>query len=136
MARKSGAEMATDLRRLADYVEANAATFEAAWVVEADLRVHLSGDDAGAELAAFAALPGRWTKHGYSDTFWIKTSPSPGVALTVMTDRALVCERVVTTETVTDFVAPEGVELIPVERVVENVEWQCPESLLRLAATA
>jgi hypothetical protein len=88
------------------------------------------GETAEAFKAAARMLPGPLTKEitdGALPTFTL-TGAVAGVHFQATAHRDLVCERVVVgTDEVTEMVPDPAVEvpLVPVTRVVEQVEWRC-----------
>lgn len=104
--------------------------------------VNRYGDDderptAAEALARIARLPGRWEKASTDDTIDIRRMFGPH-KLIVFANHSEVCERVVTTETVTREVPdPDALAKVPTVTVteeVERVEWICPESILAAEA--
>lgn len=106
-------ETSKGLRELADFLDAHpAVTLQ---LVEHQIYVRTRD-----EIAALATIGG-WRKTYNSDYFHLERAFAGDVTLSVFTDRAEVCRKVVT-----------GHRTIPArpEQQVEIVEWVCEEPLL------
>lgn len=95
--------------------------------------VHRWGGEAPAvQMARLAvAAGGKWEKRSDGDTFDLIGFFGPHKMI-LFTSQENVCERVVTTETITREIPDPSVEvpLVTVTEEVEQIEWKCPESLL------
>lgn len=92
------------------------------------------------EMALLArTLPvARWDKSATGYSFEMTGEMEGGLKVALAASRSSVCERVVTTREVTETVPDPGalakVPEIEVTRTVEDVTWECPTSILALAA--
>lgn len=157
------ADVAADLRALADLVESDSGGFVAAMI--RDVFKH---DVWPAHAAAFkydavnskivrdrpaimaeairrfktiAIAPVTKVYSDRGDGYFDALIPLRALPLTLTDERAEICERVVThVETVTDHIPdPEYIAAaptVPVERAVEHVEWKCAPILARTEAVS
>lgn len=131
--------LAESIRALADFIEAHPdlgtyypSMFNVWGWNEADQK---------AWLARAAVAFGACTKETAGESFFLRKDFGHGVFLDANTFREQVCERVVTTETVTEKVRDEAaveaalaaIPEVEVTREVERVEWRCPPSILAAA---
>lgn len=121
------------LRTLADVLEDNPDLFG---VVEPSaLTFHRYFLEPEEMTALVRAVGGTWTKESDGSYFNLNRDFGPH-RIQAYVEHSQVCERVVTTETVTREVPdPDALAAVPtitVTEEVEHVEWRCPESLLQV----
>jgi hypothetical protein len=120
----TGKEMAIRLRESADLFERLPDSIDVGTYSGETIRVKTKHDF----LAAMRALPGLWNKCAGGNIIWVYRHLPKGGYIDITVDRDQVCEKVVTTKTVP--ATPEVVIPAEPEKVVEVIEWRCPESLL------
>jgi hypothetical protein len=123
------AALVSDLRRIADLFEAHP---ELPVPFQPHLWTYPVSDDPLAEMAAFARAVGRSDKGDWGEMLRLRARDFTAVELTIATLHENVCERVVVGTTTVEEPDPDAVAALPrVRRVVEQVEWRCPQSILR-----
>lgn len=128
-------EQVAALHALADFLAANP---DVPMPYLYGINAFIDHDRPRERMAAAAKAMSPCEKRVYGDDadgyFTLVKDFGADVSLHVNAPRAQVCERVVTTETVTEQVPdPEALAAVPqveVTREVEKVEWVCPPSIL------
>lgn len=122
------AEYVQGVRDFADWLEANADTFEYECVGN-DFRF-LSYQSTKEGLARAVKAVGRGEKNGDENWFNVTRKFGP-VEVHLYTMRQAVCKRVVTgTKEVTKEIVDPDAPMVFVTEIVEEVEWVCDEPIL------
>ncbi|PRY35299.1 hypothetical protein [Umezawaea tangerina] len=132
-------QQAAGLRALADMIEANPDLADlACYLRSADVFYAWSKDDVAKIVRAGLAHGFGIAKNHFGATLKVTLEYGP-LNFTILGDREAVCEKVVTTETVTRTVPDPAVlatvPLVEVTETVENVEWVCKPLLAGTAET-
>lgn len=125
------ASFADSLRAVADWLDAHPELPEP---YRAEVMFNAGGDDgARAELGAVARALPRAEKSASDHGIYSVEGALGRVKVHAVALREAVCEKVVTTEEVTELVPDPtaDVPMVEVTKTVEKVDWVCTDSLLR-----